>query len=272
MEVDVPESGVLWGKCLRARVCIDVSKRLVRGKKVIIEGGESQWVHFRYERLLNFCYECGMLNHAMKEFPEKSMENNQLTKECKQYEAWLKGESLSWPEERQGGAVGHVCTPSNTEPSDQTKESLRLDKSRKAGAILHEIGKVKGLVENFQSKETHLDERAWVLSDLQADKSTKMQCEKDIVQKNEPVFDFKLAPKNLTEGREESPKIELGPVAMSYDPKEGWISKKLSLNSKHWKQLAKEAKANGASMIGSPCSQKREGPTLLQDLDPNTLS
>ena len=59
---------------------------------------------------------------------------------------------------------------------------------------------------------------------------------------------------------------------MSYDPKEGWVSKKLGPKSKHWKRLAKEVKANGSCTNKSPGSQKREGPTPLQELDPNALS
>ena len=38
MEVDVPDSGVIWGKCLRVRVRIDVTKRLIRGKKSPLKG------------------------------------------------------------------------------------------------------------------------------------------------------------------------------------------------------------------------------------------
>ena len=40
MAVDGSELGVHWGKYLRVRVKIDVTKKLVRGKKVMIEGGE----------------------------------------------------------------------------------------------------------------------------------------------------------------------------------------------------------------------------------------
>ena len=39
LDVDVPESEVQWAKCLRVRVCIDVTKHLVRGKKISIKGG-----------------------------------------------------------------------------------------------------------------------------------------------------------------------------------------------------------------------------------------
>ena len=67
VEVDVVENGVQWGKCLRVRVMVDVTRRLIRGKRVTIEGVEGRWVQFKYERLPNFCYQCGLLNHDMKD-------------------------------------------------------------------------------------------------------------------------------------------------------------------------------------------------------------
>lgn len=70
LDVDVTETRVQWGNCLRVRVLIDVTKRLVRGKKITIEGGESKWVNFKYEILPNFCYRCGQLNHALKDCTE----------------------------------------------------------------------------------------------------------------------------------------------------------------------------------------------------------
>ena len=67
LEVDVSNSGVQWGRCLQVRVSIDVIKKLICGKKINIEGGESKWVNFKYERLPNFCYRCGMLDRTIKE-------------------------------------------------------------------------------------------------------------------------------------------------------------------------------------------------------------
>ncbi|KAK7827709.1 hypothetical protein CFP56_030881 [Quercus suber] len=61
--------------CLRVKVRLDVTKRLVRGKKITVEGGESRWVNFKYERLPNFCYRCGLLNHALKDCLENDAEN-----------------------------------------------------------------------------------------------------------------------------------------------------------------------------------------------------
>ncbi|XP_065628224.1 uncharacterized protein At4g02000-like [Quercus suber] len=66
LDIDVPENGVQWGKFLRVRIRFDATKKLVRGKRVSIEGGESRWVFFKYERLPNFCYRCGKLDHGEK--------------------------------------------------------------------------------------------------------------------------------------------------------------------------------------------------------------
>ena len=90
MEVDVPDSSVIWGKCLRVRVRIDVTKRLIRGKKITIERGEVRWVQFKYERLPNFCYRCGLLSHTLKDCPESSV-TGRLSEVGLQYGAWLHG-------------------------------------------------------------------------------------------------------------------------------------------------------------------------------------
>ena len=89
LEVEVFDSGVQWARCLRVRVRIDVTKRLVRGKKINIEGGEGRWVQFKYERLPNFCYRCGLLSHALKDCPEAEVCNMLGEKEELQYGVWL---------------------------------------------------------------------------------------------------------------------------------------------------------------------------------------
>ena len=86
--MNVSESGVQWARCLRVRVRIDVTKRLVRGKKITIEGGEGRWVQFKYERLPNFCYRCGLLSHALKDCRESRGSNTASEKEELQYGAW----------------------------------------------------------------------------------------------------------------------------------------------------------------------------------------
>ena len=63
LDVDVEDTGVQWGRCLRVRVEIDVTRKLIRGRKINIEKEEARWVQFKYERLPNFCYRCGLLEH-----------------------------------------------------------------------------------------------------------------------------------------------------------------------------------------------------------------
>ena len=117
LDVDVAESRVHWGKFLRVRMQIDVTKKIVRGKRIVtkkimrgkrivIEGREQRWISFKYERLPNFCYHCGLLSHGLKDCEERNGVNEQLDLSKLQYEVWLRGEAL-----RGGGGditkVGH---------------------------------------------------------------------------------------------------------------------------------------------------------------------
>lgn len=92
LDIDVAEFGVQWGKYLRVRVRVDVTKKLIRGKKVAIEGDESRWVQFKYECLPNFCYNCGVLSNDMKDCPELATKDKQPEVDGLQYGAWLRGE------------------------------------------------------------------------------------------------------------------------------------------------------------------------------------
>ena len=92
LDIDVPEKGVQWGKFFRVRIRFDATKKLVRGKRVSIEGGESRWVFFKYKWLPNFCYRCGKLDHGEKECAEKQGSGNGEEEGCMQYGAWLRGE------------------------------------------------------------------------------------------------------------------------------------------------------------------------------------
>lgn len=50
---------------IRVRIFIDSRKPLRRGMRLTLK--ESQiWANFQYERLPNFCYYCGMLDHVEK--------------------------------------------------------------------------------------------------------------------------------------------------------------------------------------------------------------
>ena len=123
LDVDVLESGVQWGKCLRVRIRIDVTKHLVRGKRVTIEGKEHCWINFRYERLPNFCYKCGMLSHGIKECPDGHANALQSNGEF-QYGAWLRGEPM-----RRGFKVEHSSgMEGGFEEGGDTGKRLEMEK------------------------------------------------------------------------------------------------------------------------------------------------
>jgi len=62
-DVDVTGDGVGWGRFLRIRVQVDISKPLERGRALHLNG-KSIWVSFKYEKLPHFCYSCGRIVHG----------------------------------------------------------------------------------------------------------------------------------------------------------------------------------------------------------------
>ncbi|XP_050217876.1 uncharacterized protein LOC126668737 [Mercurialis annua] len=58
------EDVAVWGKHIRVRVLVDVNVPLKRGTFIRNSKGEKVWVYFRFEKLPNFCYWCGLLGHV----------------------------------------------------------------------------------------------------------------------------------------------------------------------------------------------------------------
>lgn len=67
IEVDFDETGATYGGFMRVHICLDITKPLLRGKKLIVGVGQTCWICLSYERLPNFCYSCGKLGHGFKE-------------------------------------------------------------------------------------------------------------------------------------------------------------------------------------------------------------
>ncbi|KAL5865350.1 hypothetical protein ACOSQ3_002864 [Xanthoceras sorbifolium] len=69
-EIDVGASGDCLGKFLRIRVAIDILKPLKRVLRVKLEGMmEEKTLLLKYERLLEYCFCCGLLGHRFRECP-----------------------------------------------------------------------------------------------------------------------------------------------------------------------------------------------------------
>jgi hypothetical protein len=62
-EVDTNENGVSWGKYMRVKIKINITKPLARGRMLKMKG-RSYWIKFQYEKIPKFCYRCGVIWHG----------------------------------------------------------------------------------------------------------------------------------------------------------------------------------------------------------------
>lgn len=75
---------------MRIRVRVDTSKPLCQGCKIFLEGGKVSWVRFKYERLPNLCYWCGLLTHNDKDCDLWVQSSGNLTEQDQQFDGWLR--------------------------------------------------------------------------------------------------------------------------------------------------------------------------------------
>lgn len=62
-----------WKSFMRIRVLLDITKPLKRKMKIMKEGEDWIWIDFKYERLPNFCFLCGLIGHTER-FCQKMFE------------------------------------------------------------------------------------------------------------------------------------------------------------------------------------------------------
>uniref|UniRef100_A0A803P0U8 Zinc knuckle CX2CX4HX4C domain-containing protein n=1 Tax=Cannabis sativa TaxID=3483 RepID=A0A803P0U8_CANSA len=84
-----------WGPFLRMRVGIDVSKPLLRGQLVSFPWmANEMWLDYRYERLPDFYYECGIIGHVFDKCPSFLEKLDEGLHPDLPYGPWMEGSSL----------------------------------------------------------------------------------------------------------------------------------------------------------------------------------
>lgn len=86
-KIDTDEEGVGWGKFLRVRIRLDLTKSLARGR-IINLFGKQVLIAFQYERLPRYCFDCGRICHGRGGCTNKS--DFRKTESEKQYGPWLR--------------------------------------------------------------------------------------------------------------------------------------------------------------------------------------
>jgi hypothetical protein len=86
MEVDGLVDGMAVGKCLWVKVRMMITKPLMRGTMVEIDGGKQAiWCPFEYEYCQDFCFVCGYIGHIDKDYERRLKKG-----EDPQFGRWLK--------------------------------------------------------------------------------------------------------------------------------------------------------------------------------------
>ncbi|KAK4850456.1 hypothetical protein QYF36_006908 [Acer negundo] len=81
------------GKFLRVRVAVEIDKHLRRFLRVDVLGdGDETVMPIQYERLLNFCFLCGMIRYTVRDCSNKGVGGSYDGKDMV-YGAWLKAVS-----------------------------------------------------------------------------------------------------------------------------------------------------------------------------------
>ncbi|TXG66577.1 hypothetical protein EZV62_007852 [Acer yangbiense] len=90
--VELPtESRECWGKFMRVKVRIDISKALKRWIKLKLgKSEEVTTMNLKYERLPEFCFACGKIGHGIKECQDVDARNTALEGSQNKFGSWLK--------------------------------------------------------------------------------------------------------------------------------------------------------------------------------------
>ncbi|KAL5794688.1 hypothetical protein ACOSP7_003282 [Xanthoceras sorbifolium] len=103
--VDFPiDSKDLWGKFLRIKVRIDITKPLKRGIRLRLANFDTMITALnKYERLPDFCYGCGFIGHSFRECYNSEVRKNIMEGVEPKFWGWLRASPLDRSKVRQKG-------------------------------------------------------------------------------------------------------------------------------------------------------------------------
>ncbi|TXG58157.1 hypothetical protein EZV62_015986 [Acer yangbiense] len=94
--IDIPiESKDCWGKFMKVKVQIDISKPLKRWLRLKLDkSNDIVMVSLKYERLPEFCYVCRIIGHASKECSDEEAKIEALKGVSTKFGSWMRASAL----------------------------------------------------------------------------------------------------------------------------------------------------------------------------------
>ncbi|TXG51369.1 hypothetical protein EZV62_023893 [Acer yangbiense] len=121
--VELPsESRECWGKFMRVKVRIDISKPLKRWLRLKLgKTEEVTMVSLKYERLPEFCFTCGRIGHSNKECQDEEAKEATLEETVSKYGSWLKA-PIPDRTKIKGGVQVNVSSSDRLKPQENSQE------------------------------------------------------------------------------------------------------------------------------------------------------
>ncbi|TXG69285.1 hypothetical protein EZV62_004220 [Acer yangbiense] len=94
VDIDVGVTGECFGKYMRLRVTIDVSKPLKRFLRLELKQGEESMLLIRYERLPEYCFHCGILGPSYQFCQLRRESDGLVSGKNFAYGPWLKATGM----------------------------------------------------------------------------------------------------------------------------------------------------------------------------------
>ncbi|KAH7843145.1 hypothetical protein Vadar_013178 [Vaccinium darrowii] len=126
-DVSLPATGSKKGKFVRVRAHVDINLPLKRGCMVRMEASQPFWVEFRYERLPNFCFYCGLVGHDLQSCTKRFSDMNDNSLQNAQYGEWIRASPVSQP--------GRRKSPPSSPAGRRTEQEPRKASSTGAAEI-----------------------------------------------------------------------------------------------------------------------------------------
>ncbi|KAF5465302.1 hypothetical protein F2P56_015322 [Juglans regia] len=129
LAVETDDGGCGWGSILRAKVEVDITKPLIRGRLLTVDRSQ-KWIPFKYERLPSFCFECGSILHSKQ--CAGSTRYNKLEAN-NQYGPWLRANPLKGYDadtHRYGGTKNHQAQHSQEAGNSEARATMETQEAR----------------------------------------------------------------------------------------------------------------------------------------------